>query len=127
MAPAITTEIIAIVSGDQNPVFAVMGGFVGPDPVGVPSDVPVGVPSDVPVGGADGPWVTVNVAVATPAADVAVTVYVSGGTCGTLNNRFALVVPGHVVAVPMFIVPKVTSKGPGNPRMETTTIPPAGP
>lgn len=58
MAPAIRAEVIAIVSGDQNPVFAVTGGFVGPDPVGVPSGVSVGV--------GDRPWVTVNVAVATP-------------------------------------------------------------
>lgn len=110
IAPAITTEVKAIVSGDQNPVFAVTGGFVGPDPVGVPSVVSGGVE--------DGPWVTVNVAVTTPMVLVAVTVYVPGGTCGTFINRFALVVPGHVVSArATFIVPKVTSKGPGNPRM----------
>jgi hypothetical protein len=58
MAHAITAEIIAIVSGDQNPLFSVAGVIVGLDPVGVPSDVPVG--------GEDGSWVTVNVVVATP-------------------------------------------------------------
>ena len=65
-APAITAEVIVIVRGDQNPLFAVTGGFVGPDSLGVPSDVPGG--------GRDGPWVTVNIAVTTPMVLVAVTV-----------------------------------------------------
>lgn len=43
MATVITAEVIAIVKGDQNPVLAVTEGFVGPDPVGVPSDVSGGV------------------------------------------------------------------------------------
>jgi hypothetical protein len=72
MMNAITAEIMAIVSGDQNPVLAIAGLFVGFIPVGVSVEVAVGVS----VGVGDGAWVTVNVAVATPPPwlSVAVTV-----------------------------------------------------
>ena len=44
MAHAITAEVIAIVRGDQNPVFTVTGGvFVGLNAVGVPVGVAAGV------------------------------------------------------------------------------------
>jgi len=80
MANAITTEVMAIASGDQNPLLTVTGTFVGLNPVGIPADVPVGVS----VGVGDGAWVTVNVVVATsPSEPVTVTVYLPRDTVGT--------------------------------------------
>ena len=108
MAHAITAEVIAIVRGDQNPVFTVTGGvFVGLNAVGVPVGVAPGV--------GDGPWVTVNVVVATPEEPVTVTAYEPGDTDGTMISTCAI--PPIVVAVPMFVVPKVMlTEGSGNPR-----------
>jgi len=72
--------------------------------------------------------VTVNVAVIKPMLLVALIVYMPGGTCGTVINRLALLVPGHVVAFPTLIVPKAMSNvGPGNPRVWTINVLPAGP
>jgi len=80
MANAITTAVMAIASGDQNPLLlTVTGTFVGLNPVD-----PVGAA----VGVVDGAWVTVNVVVATPLPrlGVAVTVYVPRDTGGTVNS-----------------------------------------
>ena len=76
MANAITTAVMAIASGDQNPLLlTVTGTFVGLNPVD-----PVGAA----VGVVDGAWVTVNVVVATsPSEPVTVTVYLSRDTVGT--------------------------------------------
>ncbi len=107
-AEAITTEVMAIVRGDQNPVFTEMGGLV------VGSTV-VGVSFGVPVGAGDEPWVTVKVVVAEPVEPVTVTGYVPGGTCGTMIITCAIA--PNVVAVPTFFVPKVrVTEGSGNPR-----------
>jgi hypothetical protein len=98
MAHAITTEVIAIVNGDQNPVLGVTGIFVGLNPMGVPVGIFRGV--------GDGPSVTVNVVVATPVEPVAVIVYVPGDIEGISNITFAL--PAiFAVADPIFVVPKV--------------------
>ena len=122
---AITAEIIAIISGDQNPVLT--GLFVGFTPVGIPVDVPVGVS----VGVGDDAWVTVKVVVATPPSrlSVAVTVYVSRGTGGTVNSMLATLYEYPVVIVPTFVVSRVmlTGSGAWNPDIVTTTIVPAGP
>ena len=78
---------MAIASGDQNPLLLTVTGLsVGLNPV----DVPVGIP--VGVGVVGGAWVTRNVAVATPPPrlSVAVTVYVSRDTGGTVNTMLAL-------------------------------------
>jgi hypothetical protein len=84
---AITAKIIAIISGDQNPVLTITGLFVGFTHVGIPVDAPVGVS----VGVGDDVWVTVKVVVATPPSrlSVAVTVYVPRDTCGTVNSMLA--------------------------------------
>ncbi len=94
-ANAITTAVMAIASGDQNPLLLTVTGLsVEGKPVDVPvpvlADVPVGIPVDVGVVG--GAWVTVNVALATPPPrlSVAVTVYVPGDAGGTVNTMLAL-------------------------------------
>lgn len=118
MAHAITAEVTAIVSGDQNPLFTATGVFVGLNPVGVPLGASVGV--------GDGPSVTVNVAVATPEEPEAVTVYVPGDTGGTTIITCAT--PAIVVAIPRSVVPKVTlTEGSGNPRIYAITTFPEGP
>ena len=95
---AITTEIMAIVNGDQNPALTVTGLFVGLNPTGVP----MGVSAGAGVGAS----VMVNVVVATPVEPVAVTVYGPGDNSGTVIIAFIL--PALFgVAVPTFVVPKV--------------------
>jgi hypothetical protein len=96
MANAITTAVMAIASGDQNPLLTVTGIFVGLNTMGVEGLIPVGATYGVGVtdgvGVAEGAWVTVNVVVATsPAEPVAVTVYVPRDTDGTVKAAPALV------------------------------------
>ncbi len=99
---AITTEIMAIVSGDQNPALTVTGLFtglfVGLNPTGVPMGVAVGI--------GVGASVMVNVVVATSGEPVAVTVYAPGDNSGTVIIAFALPTI-FVVADPALVVPKV--------------------
>ena len=47
-ANAITTNVMAMVNGDQNPLLTVTGAFVGLNPVDAP--VNVLLPVDVPIG-----------------------------------------------------------------------------
>ncbi|MGD0994313.1 MAG: hypothetical protein ABR909_02165 [Candidatus Bathyarchaeia archaeon] len=126
---------MAIASGDQNPLLLTVTGTYGVlnpvDPVD-PVD-PVGVAVGVAVGVGAVPWVTVNVAVATPVDPVAVIVYVPGDTDGTVNSSYAIPIapPGGDItfAVPTFVVSKVmlTEEDVRNPFIEAITVVPAGP
>ena len=73
-ANATTTEVMAIVSGDQNPAFTATGVLVG-NSVCIHAGVGVG----------DGPM-TVNVVLTEPPGPVAVTVYAPGDTDGTVTK-----------------------------------------